>query len=91
MQGCLDRLDSFLFQVSRIGITANPSVWNMTGEEVGASEYSNIGLGHLKPESGLSFSAKKVFTDFESLLLHARATFDRLTLFVCDSILRDDS
>lgn len=78
MQGCMDRLDSFLLQVSRLAAHADPTRWSVGPESGDITHFP----AQLPPKSGMVFSAKDACTDFESLLFHGRAVLDRLTLFV---------
>jgi len=72
--GCLDRLNAFLFQVSRIASHAESLTRrNLPGQP------SND-----QPKAGqmVMIAADEACFDFESLLFHARAGLDRLTWFV---------
>ena len=73
-QGCIDRLSSFLLQVSRMAnhaarLATDPLVESPIPVEI-------------LPDTTLAVRAHEVCADFESLLFHARASLDRLTWFV---------
>ncbi len=72
--GCLDRLDSFLLQVSRLAEHQD----RLLHEQIGGV------AGRMPPVGNriMVFKAADICTDFESLVLHGRAALDRLTLFV---------
>lgn len=71
--GCLDRLEGFLFQLSRIsGHARSLRSWPQSPAPVPAPE----------PGMMLVLSADEACYDFEGLLFQARAALDRLTWYV---------
>lgn len=72
--GCLDRLDSFLLQVSRIA--------NHAALLSRANLQEQLSDDQPKPEQMVMIAANEACFDFESLLFHARAALDRLTWFI---------
>jgi hypothetical protein len=83
MSSCLDRLETFLFQVNRVAQYADPSRWQIPpGLQRNPNSSQIKELRDLPSNSGLAISGKEVCSDFESLLFHARAALDRLTLFL---------
>jgi hypothetical protein len=72
--GCLDRLNAFLFQVSRVASHAE----SLTRKNLPGQPNND------QPKAGqmVMIAADEACFDFESLLFHARAGLDRLTWFV---------
>jgi hypothetical protein len=72
--GCLDRLKAFCLQVRRVASHAR----SLTRKRLpGQTDGSMAG-----PDSMMLLAADEACFDFESLLFHARAALDRVTLFV---------